>query len=114
MDNNKNNNWLNVILNTEFQNKVQIKTLVEVSMVSKLAREKLKPAVFKSIKIHAMSIKFNLNVLSIAIEQQFKYPQFHFNHFNRAINRQEGSPEFDYKALKEKYKGIQESFNEYG
>jgi hypothetical protein len=88
-----------VITNSEFQNTIQVKTLAEISMVSKLAREKLNPVVFKNIEIVARSIKFESNVLSIANEHQIKY---------------EDSPEYDYQALKDKHKGsIQESFNEY-
>jgi hypothetical protein len=61
-DNNKNINWLNIILNTKFQNTVQLRTLVEVSMVSRIAREKLKPLVFKRIRIYADNILFKSNI----------------------------------------------------
>jgi hypothetical protein len=113
MDNNKNINWLNIILNTDFQNAVQVKTLVEISMVSKLVREKLKPIIFKSIEIIARNIKFESNVFSIAIKQ-VEYYKFRSNFANIVFDGQEILPEFDYQALKEKHKGsIQESYNEY-
>jgi hypothetical protein len=45
-------------------------------MVSKIAREKLKPLVFKRIGIYGSKPKFISNVFFIAIEQQFKNDKF--------------------------------------
>jgi hypothetical protein len=114
MDNSKNINWLNIILNAKFQNEVQFKTLVEVSMVSKIAREKLKPLVFKRIGIYCSKPKFISNVFFIAIEQQFKSDKFHSTVFAVEKNKSVKSAEFDYHTLKENHRDcIQDSFNEY-
>ncbi|KXN66077.1 hypothetical protein CONCODRAFT_20433 [Conidiobolus coronatus NRRL 28638] len=114
-DNDKKINWLDIILNAEFQNAVQFKTLVEVSMVSKLAREKLKPVVFKRIGIFVKDTKFDSNVLSIDIEQHFNISQFYSEYFKMDTNKIAKSIEFDYHSLKEIHSGIvQGSFNDYG
>jgi hypothetical protein len=59
-------NWLNIISIKEFQINLNLIILKKVSMVSKLAREKLKPAIFKNLKLNLDNIKFNSNIISIA------------------------------------------------
>ncbi|KXN66075.1 hypothetical protein CONCODRAFT_168719 [Conidiobolus coronatus NRRL 28638] len=115
MDNNKNINWLNIILNFKFQKAVQFKTLLEISMVSKLVREKLKPVVFKNIGINSNKIQFESNALCIAIKhQKFNNDMFLSNFFAIETDERAKSAEFDYHALKEKHNGgIQQSFNDY-
>ncbi|KXN66819.1 hypothetical protein CONCODRAFT_20024 [Conidiobolus coronatus NRRL 28638] len=44
-------NWLNVIFNSEFQDSLDKNTLINVSILSKLVREKLKPVLFKNIQL---------------------------------------------------------------
>jgi hypothetical protein len=50
-------NWLNVFFNLEFQDSLDKNTLINVSMLSKLVRIKLTPALFKNIQLS--SKKFN-------------------------------------------------------
>ncbi|KXN64749.1 hypothetical protein CONCODRAFT_13992 [Conidiobolus coronatus NRRL 28638] len=113
MSNDKDINWLSVILNIEFQNAVLIKTLAEVSMVSKFVREKLKPVVFENIEIMSRSTKFESNVLSIAIEEQFKISLSDSDDLTWAEERLE-KIKLDCQTLNEKHSSIiQDSFNEY-
>ncbi|KXN65735.1 hypothetical protein CONCODRAFT_12592 [Conidiobolus coronatus NRRL 28638] len=94
MDKIKNNNWLSIILNTEFQDVTQFKTLVEVSMVSKLAREMLKPIVFERVNVHYANIKLESSIFSKANDKRIK------------------NIEYDYHALREEnYRAIEDSID---
>jgi hypothetical protein len=44
-------NWLNIILNPEFQNSLDFESLKETSLMCKLVREKLNPILFKHVKV---------------------------------------------------------------
>ncbi|KXN66815.1 hypothetical protein CONCODRAFT_168065 [Conidiobolus coronatus NRRL 28638] len=58
MKNNKSKiNWLNVIFNLEFQSSLDKNTLINVSILSKLVRNKLRPLLFKNIQLSTK--KFN-------------------------------------------------------
>jgi hypothetical protein len=54
-------NWLNIIFNFEFQAYLDIDLLKEVSLSSKLAREKLKPLVFKNLRLSKYSYDWGDN-----------------------------------------------------
>jgi hypothetical protein len=96
MDNNLKINYLNLVTNIEFQSYLDLELLKEISMVSKLMREKLKPILFKNLRLCLESIKFESNVISIAYENQYNFQ------------------EYDYSALREENNGsIKESLNEY-
>ncbi|KXN66818.1 hypothetical protein CONCODRAFT_11260 [Conidiobolus coronatus NRRL 28638] len=60
--NNTNINWLNIISNEEFQKYLDLDLVKEVSMISKLTREKLNPLLFKYIILipYCFDIKFNI------------------------------------------------------
>jgi hypothetical protein len=73
MDKNSEINWLNIITNREFQSNLSSYFLKEISMVSKLARDRLKPAIFKNLKLNLDNIKFNSNIISIAYNNRFVY-----------------------------------------
>ncbi|KXN70570.1 hypothetical protein CONCODRAFT_170592 [Conidiobolus coronatus NRRL 28638] len=59
-------NWLNIIFNAEFLSLIDFKSLKEISMVSKLARKKLKPLLFKNIEFSQN--QFNWSANNIIIE----------------------------------------------
>jgi hypothetical protein len=44
-------NWLNVIFNKEFQNSLDIKDFKEISLVSRVVREKLTPSLFSNLQL---------------------------------------------------------------
>ncbi|KXN67403.1 hypothetical protein CONCODRAFT_10514 [Conidiobolus coronatus NRRL 28638] len=46
-------NWLNVVLDEEFQNCLDLESLKETSLLSKIVREKSKPSLFKHIEFSA-------------------------------------------------------------
>ncbi|KXN64846.1 hypothetical protein CONCODRAFT_13814 [Conidiobolus coronatus NRRL 28638] len=71
-------NWLNVIINKEFQSYLDSDSLKEISIVSKLTREKLKPLVFKNIELNLYRIRFDSNVISIANDNRHSDPKFDY------------------------------------
>ncbi|KXN64750.1 hypothetical protein CONCODRAFT_21020 [Conidiobolus coronatus NRRL 28638] len=95
MSENKRINLHDIIFNVEFQNHLDFFDRNEISMVSKLAREKLKPIVFKRVAIHSANIKLHSNVFSMVFDNQ------------------DSETEYDYQALREENRGdIEASFNE--
>jgi hypothetical protein len=65
MDKNTEINWINVITNSEFQTCLDLNILKEISMVSKLTREKLNPLLFNNLELNLKYIKFEFNALNI-------------------------------------------------
>lgn len=57
MSDNTKINWLNIIFNSEFQAFLDKNTLINLSVLSKLAREKIKPLIFKSIQLSTKKFK---------------------------------------------------------
>jgi hypothetical protein len=57
MDNNFRVNWLNIIFNAEFKNYLNLSVLIEISMLSKITREKLRSIIFKNQKLKVKVIK---------------------------------------------------------
>jgi hypothetical protein len=87
MSENKKVDLHDIIFNVEFQNQLDFSDRNEISMVSKLAREKLKPAVFKRVAIHSANIELYSRV------------------FPMAILSQEDDTDIDYFTLREEYEG---------
>jgi hypothetical protein len=52
------NNWLNIVVIKEFQINLDIRSFKEVSLISKLVREKLRPMLFENISISAHDFNF--------------------------------------------------------
>ncbi|KXN66686.1 hypothetical protein CONCODRAFT_11420, partial [Conidiobolus coronatus NRRL 28638] len=77
--NNSENNWLNVVSIKEFQSNLGLNLLKEISMVSKLTREKLNPLLFKNLELSLDSIKFSSNVISIAYDMQYHYSNYNYS-----------------------------------
>ncbi|KXN67405.1 hypothetical protein CONCODRAFT_72983 [Conidiobolus coronatus NRRL 28638] len=61
MDYNFRINWLNIVFNFEFQSYLDIELLKEISLTSKLAREKLKPLVFKNLRLSKYNFDWGAN-----------------------------------------------------
>ncbi|KXN66685.1 hypothetical protein CONCODRAFT_73517 [Conidiobolus coronatus NRRL 28638] len=96
MDKNCKINWLYIISIKEFQNNLNLNLLKEISMVSKLTRDKLNPLLFKNLKLSLVSIKFDSNVINMAYDMQHGYSTY------------------DYSALRDENNGsIENSLNEY-
>jgi hypothetical protein len=69
-------NWLNVIFNEEFQYCLDLESLKELSLVSKLAREKLKPSLFKYIEFSAHGFISIFEDSDIIFNEYFKHELF--------------------------------------
>ncbi|KXN66680.1 hypothetical protein CONCODRAFT_73513 [Conidiobolus coronatus NRRL 28638] len=77
MDSNNKINWLNIIINTEFQSYVDENSIREISLSSKLIREKLKPLIFNKLKISSSNLEYCKNNI---ITEHYKY--FHNSNFD--------------------------------
>jgi hypothetical protein len=76
MDKNSEIIWLNIITNNEFQSYSDLSLLKEISMVSKLTREKLNPLLFNNLELNLKYIKFELNVLNISHNNLYSNPKY--------------------------------------
>lgn len=71
-------NWLNVIISCDFFEYLDLELLKEVSLISKLVREKIKPHLFRSLElstnIFALNFKGNIFVEHI---NRYIYPEYY-------------------------------------
>ncbi|KXN66824.1 hypothetical protein CONCODRAFT_73424 [Conidiobolus coronatus NRRL 28638] len=72
-------NWLNVISNREFKTFLDLNLVKEISMISKLMREKLKPKLFKNLILNLDIVKFESNIITMANDKQFIYGKCDYN-----------------------------------
>jgi hypothetical protein len=89
-------NWFNIIINEEFQSYLDFKLIKEVSMASKIVRKKLKHILFKSLRLKPGIVKFDYNILSLA------------------LNNRSNHSKYEYGTLIQKnYSNIEDSFSEF-
>ncbi|KXN67404.1 hypothetical protein CONCODRAFT_72981 [Conidiobolus coronatus NRRL 28638] len=82
-------NWLDVILKKEFQNCLDLESLQEISLISKSAREKLKPTLFKCIGFSPNVFNFismNSNSMFIEFFTSKLYSSANSNTFDNSKN----------------------------
>jgi hypothetical protein len=72
-------NWLNVIINSEFQSYLNTTTIKEISLLSKVVREKLKPLVFIKLKISKSNLDYRKSSI---IMEHYGHHSFHKNAFS--------------------------------
>jgi Leucine-rich repeat (LRR) protein len=72
-------NWLNIIINSEFQNYLDEESVKEISISSKSIREKLKPLIFNKLKISNSILDYSKKNI---ITDHYKY--YHYSNFDNS------------------------------
>ncbi|KXN70573.1 hypothetical protein CONCODRAFT_17497 [Conidiobolus coronatus NRRL 28638] len=83
-------NWLNIIFSKDFLDYLELETLKEVSLTSKLVREKINPRLFKKVMLSSNIFEFEFkDNIFIECINQYLYPESYngtsidgYNHLN--------------------------------